>query len=45
MVAAVSLSLYTKGRAAGNWPNGRRKVHKRKELAEGWGEARQKYTS
>jgi hypothetical protein len=44
-VAALSLSLYTKGGAAGNWPKGRRKVHKRKELEEGQGAARQKYTS
>src|SRR6266853_3478085 len=33
-VAALSLSLYTKGGAAGNWPKGRRKVHKRKGLVE-----------
>jgi hypothetical protein len=33
--AALSLSLYTKAGAAGNWPKGRQKVHKFKELAEG----------
>src|SRR5712664_2900889 len=35
--AALSLSLYTKGGAAGNWPKGRCKVHKSKELVEGRG--------
>jgi len=31
-MAVSSLSLYTKAGAAGNWPKGRRKVHKRKGL-------------
>ena len=31
-MAVGSLSLYTKAGAAGNWPKGRRKVHKRKGL-------------
>src|SRR5467141_52597 len=36
-VAALSLSLYTKGGAAGNWPKGRCKAHKCKGLVEGRG--------
>jgi hypothetical protein len=36
-MAAGSLSLYTKAGASGNWPKGRRKVHKRKGLVKGPG--------
>jgi hypothetical protein len=31
---ALSVSLYTKGGTAGNWPQGRRKARKCKELVE-----------
>jgi hypothetical protein len=36
-MAAGSLSLYTKAGASGNWPKGRRKVHKRKGSVKGPG--------